>query len=138
MNQANFLPSASLPYEILPSNLVACKPAFYTFDALHLRWNGTVRCCFYHKDLGQNTAFHNFVRQIALIQYSGRSKHKWAFSKTIHWRYFQNHLLWPAASLFWQVPNLQCVLSSVWMNINRVMLQHNKEFIMFIFYSMVL
>ena len=40
----------------------------------------------------------------------------------------------PAGSHFWQAPNLQCELcSSVWMNINRVTLQHNKEFIMFIF-----
>ena len=107
MNEANFLPSASLPYEILPTNLVACKPAFYTFYTLHLRWNGTMRHCFYHKDLGKNTVFHNFARQIALIQYSRRSKNTWAFSETIHWRNFQNHLLWPASSLFWQMPNLQ-------------------------------
>ena len=40
---------------------------------------------------------------------------------------------------FWQAPNLQCELwSIVWMNINRVTLQHNKEFIMVIFYLMVL
>ena len=31
---------------------------------------------FYHTDLGQNAVFHNFALQIALIQYSGRSK--WA------------------------------------------------------------
>ena len=41
----------------------------------------------------------------------------------------------PAGSHFWQAPSLQCKLcSSVWMNINRVTLQHNKEFIMFIFF----
>ena len=28
-------------------------------------------CFFYHTDLGQSTVFHNFGRQIALIQYSG-------------------------------------------------------------------
>ena len=46
----------------------------------------------------------------------------------------------PAGSHFWQAPNLQkCERwSGVWMKINRVTLQHNKEFIMFIFYSVVL
>ena len=39
-----------------------------------------MRRCFYHTDLRQNAVFHNFAIQIALIQYSGRSKHEWAFS----------------------------------------------------------
>ena len=39
---------------------------------------------FYHTDLGQNAVFHNFAIQIALIQYSGRSKPAWAFySETV-------------------------------------------------------
>ena len=42
-----------------------------------------MRRCFYHTDLGQNAVFHNFVVQIALTQYSGRSKHLWAFSETV-------------------------------------------------------
>ena len=29
-----------------------------------------MRRCFYHTDLRQNAVFHNFSRQIALIQYS--------------------------------------------------------------------
>ena len=41
-----------------------------------------MRRCFYHTDLGQNAVFHNFEIQIALIQYSGRWKHAWAFSET--------------------------------------------------------
>ena len=41
-----------------------------------------MRRCFYHTDLGQNAVFHNFEIQIALIQYSGRSKHAWAFGET--------------------------------------------------------
>ena len=32
-----------------------------------------MRRCIYHTDLGQNAVFHNFSRQIALSQYSGRS-----------------------------------------------------------------
>ena len=35
----------------------------------------TMRGCFY--------LFHNFARQVALIQYSGRSKHAWAFGETV-------------------------------------------------------
>ena len=42
-----------------------------------------MRRCFYHTDLGQNAVFHNFAIQIALAQYSGRSKHVWAFSETV-------------------------------------------------------
>ena len=45
------------------------KPTFYTFYTSHLRWNSTI----YHTDLGQNAVFHNFSRQVALSQYSGRS-----------------------------------------------------------------
>ena len=41
-----------------------------------------MRRCFYQTDLGQNTVFNNFEIQIALIQYSGPSKHAWAFSET--------------------------------------------------------
>ena len=41
-----------------------------------------MRRCFYHTDLRQNAVFHNFSRQIALIQYSEPSKQAWAFSET--------------------------------------------------------
>ena len=50
-----------------------------------------MRHCFNHTDLGQNAVFHNFPIQIALIQYSGRSKHAWAYlAKPL--KNFQNHL----------------------------------------------
>ena len=39
-----------------------------------------MRRCFYHTDLAQNAVFHNFLRQIAFIQYSGPSKHAWTFN----------------------------------------------------------
>ena len=69
-NQAEFfLRSTGLLYNSLPTNLGACKPTFYNFYTSHLRWNSTI----YHTDLGQNAVFHNFSRQIALSQYSGRS-----------------------------------------------------------------
>ena len=48
-----------------------------------------LRRCFYHTDRGQNAVFHNFAIQIALIQYSGRSKH--ALAKPLK-KKFQNHL----------------------------------------------
>ena len=64
-----FLRSTGLLYKFLPTNLRVCKPTFYTFYTSHLRWNSTI----YHTDLGQNTVFHNFSRQIALSQCSGRS-----------------------------------------------------------------
>ena len=47
-----------------------------------------MRRCFYHTDLGQNVVFHNFAIQIALIQYSARSKH--ALAKPL--KNFENHL----------------------------------------------
>ena len=78
-----FLRSTSLLYTILPTSLVACKPTFYTIYTSHLRWNSTMRYCFYHADLGQNAVFHNFARQIELIRYSGRSKQAWAFSEIV-------------------------------------------------------
>ena len=43
----NFLLSTSLPNTILPTNLGTCKPTFRTFYTSHLRWNSTMRRCFY-------------------------------------------------------------------------------------------
>ena len=98
----NFLRSTSLLYKILPTSLGTCKPIFYTFYASHLRWNSTMRRCFYHTDLGQNAVFHKFAIQIALIQYSGRSK---KFSKSPIRR---------AGSHFWQAQvirfNIICII----------------------------
>ena len=64
-----FFLSTGLLYKLLPTNLGVFKPTFYNFYTSHLRWNSTI----YHTDLGQNAVFHNFSRQIALSQYSGRS-----------------------------------------------------------------
>ena len=126
----NFLRSTSLRYKILPRNLGACKPTLYIIYTSHLRWNSTMRHCFYHTDLGQqNAVFHNFAKQIAIIQYSGRSKHTWALAfKTVK-KNFQNHLYGQLVLTF-----AVLAVASVWMNINTVKLQYNKEFIMFIFY----
>ena len=48
-----FLRSTGVLYKFLPTNLGVCKPMFYIF---------------YHADLGKNAVFHNFSREIALIQ----------------------------------------------------------------------
>ena len=58
-----------LLYKILPTNPWMCKLTFFTFYTSDRRWNNTI----YHTNLGQNAVFHNFSRQIALSQYSGRS-----------------------------------------------------------------
>ena len=54
---------------------------------------------FYHTDLGQQ---HNFEIQIALIQYSGRSKHAWALSETAK-KKFPKSPIRPAGCELWSV-----------------------------------
>ena len=73
-------------------NLV-CKPAFYTIYTSHLRWNGAMRRCFYHTDLGQNAIFLNFAMQ---DKYRTHSIYTWA-RETI--RFYLS-----ADTLFWQMP----------------------------------
>ena len=80
-----------------------------------------MRYYFYHTDLGQNAVFHNFATQIALIQYSGRSKHAWALKK------FPKSHIRPAGSHFCSASCSECLNEHT-----RVNLQHNKEIIMFI------
>ena len=60
----NFLRSTSLLYKILPTNLGARKPNFYTIDTSHLRWNSTMRHCFYHADLGSTIFIHKNVKRV--------------------------------------------------------------------------
>ena len=79
------------------ANLVVCKSTFYTFYTTDLRWNITI----YHTDLGQNAVFHNFSRQIALSQYSGRAKPFKNFRK------FPKSPIRPAGSRFYSA-SCQC------------------------------
>ena len=44
----NFLRSTSLLYKMLTTNLGTCKLTFYTIYTSHLRWNSSMRHCFYH------------------------------------------------------------------------------------------
>ena len=88
-----------------------------------------MRRCFYHTDLGQNAVFHNFAIQIALIKYSGRWKHAWAFSETVKKISKITH----TASRF-----ATFLTSAKWMNSYRVTLQQSKEFIMFIVFIIII
>ena len=94
-----FLRSTGLLYKFLPTNLGVFKPTFYNFYTPHLRWNSTI----YHTELGQNAVFHNFSRQIALSQYSGRSIV--GFSETI--QEFPKSPIRPAGSRFYSA-SCQC------------------------------
>ena len=114
----NFLRSTSLLYKILQTNLGACKPTLYTIYTSHMRWNSTI----YQTDLGQNVVFHNFSRQIASVNI--QDNQLWAFSETV-----QNiSKITYTASRFSLLTSVKFAV-----NINRVTLQHNKEFITLFF-----
>ena len=88
-----------------------------------------MRRCIYHRNLRQNAVFHNFSGKIALIQYSVPSKHTWAFSKTVQ----------KISKITYTASQFSLLTSAKFsVNIKRVTLQHNKEFIVFISYLMVL
>ena len=88
----------------LPTNLGACKPTFYTFYTSHLRWNSTLRRCFYHTV--QNAVFHNFAIKISLIKYSGRRKYAWAFREIVK---NKNHLYGQRALTTAKWHNKDCI-----------------------------
>ena len=84
-----------------------------------------MRRCFYHTDLVQNAVFHNFSREIAFIQYSGPSKHAWTFSETVQ----------KISKITYTASRFSLLTSAKFsVNIKRVTLQHDKEFIVFIFF----
>ena len=107
----NFLSSKSLIYKILPTNLGACKPTFYTFYSSHLRRNSTMRRCIYHTDLGQNGVFHNSVFKTNCTQSIFRTINRGLLAKPF--KKFPKSPIRPAGSHFWQAPNLQCELWSI-------------------------
>ena len=94
-----FLHSTGLLYKFLPTNLGVFKPTFYNFYTSHLRWNSTI----YHTDLGQNTVFHNFSRQIALRNI--QDDQSWALSETV--QKFPKSPIRPAGSRFYSA-SCQC------------------------------
>ena len=85
---------------------------FFLYITSELR-QYTMRRCFYHTGLRQNpvTVLHNFAIQIALIQYSERSKHASAFSENV--QKFPKSPIRPAGSHFDKRQILQCELSNV-------------------------
>ena len=42
-----------------------------------------MRRCFYHTDLRQNAVFHNVSDKLHSFNIQNRTKHAWAFSKTV-------------------------------------------------------
>ena len=67
-----------------------------------------MRYCFYHTDLGQqNAVFDSFAIQIAIIQYSGRSKHAWALAKPL--KKFPKSPIRPAGSDFCSASCGECL-----------------------------
>ena len=107
----NFLRLTSLLCKILPTNLGAYKPTFYTIYTSHLRWNSSMRHCFYHADLGQKAVFYNTNLHSFNIQDNGSMRGRLA--KPL--KKFPKSPILPFGSHF-------CSASwvSVWMNINRV------------------
>ena len=101
----------SFLYKIFLTNLGRVNQPFILFIH-YLRWNSTMRRFFLSYRPWTEYSFSQFWNRIPLIQYSGRSKHAWAFSKTA--KKIAKSPIRPAG----------CELWSVWMNINRVTLQH--------------
>ena len=114
----------------------SCQQIFYTFYTSHLRWNSTTRRCIYHINLGKNANLT--IIQDKLHLFNIQDDQSWAFCETV--QKISKITQYTAGSHFWRAPNLQkCERwSGVWMKINTVTLQHNKEFIMPISYSVVL
>ena len=123
----NFLHSTSLLCKILPTNL-------YLSNLYFLYITSKVKQ--YYLSYRRQTIF-----RVKLHSVSIQDNQSWAFSKTVQ-KKFPKSPIQLAGSHFWQSPNLQCLLWwSVWMNIERVTLQHNKEFkkkLCLFFYLMVI
>ena len=85
-----------------------------------------MRRCFYHTDLGQNAVFHNFEIQIHSFNIQDDRNTRGLFSETAK----------KISKITYTASRLRAVECG--MNINRVALQHNKEFVMFLFYLVVL
>ena len=114
-----FLLSTGLLYKLLPTNLGVCKPTFYTLYTSHLRWNRP------WTEWGISQFFKTNCTLMANIQ----DDQSWAISETVR----KSSKITYTASRFSFLVQLS-VWSSIWMNFNRVTLQHNNEFIMLIYF----
>ena len=107
----------------------ACKPTLYTFYTLHLRWNSTMKraflVVFFSIQNSERMQYFtiNCAIQIVLIQYSGPSQYAWDFSETVKKRISK---ITYTASRFSLLTSAKFAVRavSVWMNTNRVTLQH--------------
>ena len=121
--------STNLLYKILPTNLGACKPtlniiseAKQYYEGLFLSYRPRAECSI--SQFCNTKCTHSIFRTIDRSTPGLLAKQLKKFPKS---------LIWPVGS---HLRRASC--GRVWMNINRVTLQHNKEFIMVIFYLMVL
>ena len=119
-----FLRSTGLLYKFLPTNLRVCKPTFYTFYTSHLRWNSTMRRCFYPQTSDKMQYFTIFQDKLHSFNIQNRTKHAWAFSKTVQ----------KISKITYTASRFSLLTSAKFsVNIKRVTFQHNKEFMLFIF-----
>ena len=90
-----------------------------------------MRHCFYHTD--QDRVQYFAILQYKLHSFNIQNDRSARGLLARRLKNIQNHLYGQPVLTF-----AVRAVSSFWMNINRVTLQHNKEFITFIFYLMVL
>ena len=101
---------------------VCANQPFILLYTSSLRRKSTMRCCFYHTDLVQNAAFHNFSRQIAFIQYFGPHG-----LLTKPFKKFPKSPIWPATSNFWHALYL-------WRNLKELRFNMIKNLLCVFFY----
>ena len=98
-------------------NLGACKSTFHTLYTSHLRWNSTMRRCFYHTDLRQNAVFKIFQEKLHSLNIHKHRSTRWLLAKPF--KKFPKSPIRPACSHFWQAQNLQWTLKELRFNIRR-------------------
>ena len=114
----NFLLSTSLLYKILPTNLGVCKPTFSTFYTSQLRWNSTI----YLQTSDRMQYFTIFQDKLHSVNI--QDDQSLAFSETVQ----------KISKITYTASRFSLLTSAKFaVNINRVTLQHNKEFAIFIF-----
>ena len=124
--------STSLLYKILPTNLGACKLTFYTIYTSHLRWNSTQCTVFIIQTSDRMQYFTILQNKLHSFNIQDDRSTRGLLAKPLK-KKKKNHLYGQPVLTFAVRAVVEC-----WTNINRVTLQHNKEFIMFIFYLMIL
>ena len=122
-NQAEFFAFDKFTLQTLAnkSGCVQTNLLYFKYTS-HLRRKSTMRCCFYHTDLVQNAAFHNFSRQIAFIQYFGPHG-----LLTKPFKKFPKSPIWPASSNFWHALYL-------WRNLKELRFNMIKNLLCVFFY----